>query len=170
MRWQKSWRADPLANTLAKHHYTCQSPDSAQFVPPGRCLVLRTPEADAVWVTSWPIADYVKHAWAGAWVCSLFRNESTGRVLSSALIRDAVAATRWYWPHVPPLGMVTFVDASKTRRKRDPGRCYVKAGWTRLQERTKEDGLIVLQLRPEQMGAPEPPIGGQLSLLGQLGA
>ena len=61
--------------------------------------------------------------------------------------------------------MVTFVDATKTRRKRDPGRCYVRAGWTRLEERTKEDGLIVLQLLPDEMPVPSPPIGAQLGLL-----
>lgn len=165
MRWHLSWRADPIANRLAKRHYTCQSPDSAQFVPPGRCVVLKTEDGSALWVTSWPFTDYVQHAWAGAWVCSLFRNESGGRYLSSDLIREAVAATRWVWPEVPDLGMVTFVDAAKTRRKRDPGRCYVKAGWTRLQETTKEDGLIVLQLRPPEMPVAEPPIGAQFSLL-----
>ena len=165
MNWHLSWRADPLANRLAKRHYTCQSPDSQQFVPPGRCVVLRTEAADALWVTSWPFADYVRHAWAGAWMCSLFRNESDGRYLSSDLIREAVAATRWVWPDVPLLGIVTFVDSSKTRRKRDPGRCYVRAGWTRLEERTKEDGLIVLQLRPDQMPDPQPPVGAQLTLL-----
>jgi hypothetical protein len=163
--WRLSWRADPLANRLAKRHYTCQSPDSKQFVPPGRCVVLRTEEADAVWVTSWPLAAYVKHAWAGAWMCSMFRNETGGRLLSSDLIREAVACTRWIWPEAPPLGMVTFVDASKTRRKRDPGRCYVKAGWTRLEARTKEDGLIVLQLLPVDMPEPVPPLGWQASLL-----
>jgi hypothetical protein len=164
MNWTKSWRADPLANRLAKRHYTCQSPDSKQFVPPGRCLVLRTEQADAVWVTSAPFAEHVKHAWAGAWVCSLFRNETQGRLLSSDLIREAVAATRWYWPDVPPLGIVTFVDAMKVRRKRDPGRCYVRAGWRRLPERTKDAGLIVLQLLPDAMPEPGPPLGAQISI------
>lgn len=164
MHWHLSWRADPLANRLAKRHYTCQSPESDQFVPPGRCVVLRTKDASAVWVTSWPLAEYVKHAWAGAWMCSMFRNESNGRYLSSDLIREAVACTRWVWPDVPPLGFVTFVDEAKTRRKRDPGRCYVKAGWSRLQERTKDQNLVVLQLLPEQMPDPEPPIGAQQAL------
>jgi hypothetical protein len=86
-------------------------------------------------------------------------------LLSSDLIREAVAVTRWYWPDVPPLGMVTFVDAGKTRRKRDPGRCYVRAGWTRLRERTKEDGLIVLQLLPGEMPEPCAPLDVQLGLL-----
>jgi hypothetical protein len=87
-------------------------------------------------------------------MCSAFRNESTE--LSSALIVEAVSATRHTFGEPPPLGFVTFVDASKTRRKRDPGRCFVKAGWVRLSERTKS-GLIVLQQLPEDMPPPMPP-------------
>lgn len=169
--WHISHRADPRANAVAKRHYTCQSPDSPQFVPPGRCLVLRTDNYSALWVTSWPIAAYVKHAWAGAWVCSLFRNESGGAYLSSALIREAVAMTRWRWPDVPEFGMVTFVDATKTRRKRDPGRCYRRAGFkpaacpvhpdtisscAACQGRTA-GGLVALQLWPDAMPEPMTP-------------
>jgi hypothetical protein len=114
MRWALSWRADPRGNEQAKRHYTCQTPDSDQFVPPGRCLVLRAemPTGSATWVTSWPFAEYVKHAWPGAWVCSIFRNEGAG--LSSELIREAVAATRYRWPSTPPSGMVTMVDEEQT--------------------------------------------------------
>ena len=128
MRWELSHRADPLAAVIADRHYSRQTIGSPQFVPPGRCLVLRKP--DAYWVTSWPFAEYVKHQWAGAWVCSAFRNE--GPDLSSELVREAVAATRWYWPEVPALGMVTFVDAGRVRHKRDPGRCYLKAGFKHI--------------------------------------
>jgi hypothetical protein len=103
-------------------------------------------------VTSWPFAEYVKHAWAGAWVCSCFRNE--GPRLSSELIRDAVAATRAHFGDPPPLGMVTFVDRDKTRRKRDPGRCYRRAGFVHVGE--TKGGLVALQLLPHAMPAPEP--------------
>ena len=92
MRWILSHRADPLILPLADRHYSRQKPGTPQFVPPGRCLVLRAEEADAAWVTSWPFAEYVRHAWAGAWMCSFFRNESPH--LSSELVREAVAATR----------------------------------------------------------------------------
>lgn len=155
-RWRESWRADPRALPLADRHYNRQSVGSPQFVPPGRCLVLLTDPADALWVTAWPFAAWVKHAWAGAWICSLFRNE--GEHLSSELIAAAVGATRWRWPAVPELGMVTFVDETKTRRKRDPGRCYRRAGWTEV-GRTQELGLVVLQQRPEDMPDPLPPLG-----------
>jgi hypothetical protein len=60
--------------------------------------------------------------------------------------------------------MVTFVDAAKTRRKRDPGRCYRRAGFEHVG--FTKGGLWVLQLLPDQM--PEPraarlplPPGGQ---------
>lgn len=50
----------------------------------------------------------------------------------------------------PTLGMVTFVNVTKVRRKRDPGRCYARAGFTRLAETTK-GGLVVLQMLPDAM-------------------
>ena len=111
VRWFLSHRADRRALPLADRHYNRQKPGTPQFVPPGRCLVLLTKETDALWISSWPFAEYVRHRWAGAWVCSCFRNESPQ--LSSELIREAVAVTRWKWPEVPDLGMVTFVDRTK---------------------------------------------------------
>lgn len=73
--WSLSHRADPAGCTIADRHYNRQKIGSPQFVPPGRSLVLIDNAAPALWVTSWPFAQYVKHAWAGAWVNSLFRNE-----------------------------------------------------------------------------------------------
>ena len=154
VRWTRSHRADKRALPLADRHYNRQKVGSPQFVPPGRCVVLLTPEADALWITSWPFAEYVKHAWAGAWVCSCFRNESPH--LSSELIREAVAATRSLW-EPPPLGMVTFVDTTKTRHKRDPGRCYRKAGFKPCG--FTKGGLVALQMLPEDMPEPIAPLG-----------
>lgn len=153
MRWCLSDRADPAALVLADKHYNRQKIGSPQFVPPGRCLVLLSECGRAVWVTSWPFAEYVRHAWPGAWVNSLFRNEGAG--LSSELIREAVAATRSFWPDVPALGMVTFVDADKTRRKRDPGRCYRRAGFNHVGE--TKGGLVALQMLPAAMPEPQEP-------------
>lgn len=163
--WHRSHRFDKRALPLADRHYNRRKVGSPQFVPPARCLVLLTADADALWVTSYPIAAYVRHAWAGAWVCSLFRNE--GPLLSSRLIEAAVAATRTAW-EPPPLGMVTFVDPGKTRRKRDPGRCYRRAGWTPVG--MTKGGLVALQILPPDMPEPDPPLPlivheGQGSLL-----
>ena len=162
MYWTLSHRADPLARPVADRHYNRQSVGAPGFVPPGRCVVLLSADRTALWVTSWPFAEYTKHAWAGAWVNSLFRNE--GGTLSSTLIREAVAATRWVWPDVPPLGLITFVDTAKTKPKRDPGYCYLMAGFRRV-GMTKVNRLVALQLLPDAMPEPEPPIGAQLSLL-----
>lgn len=155
--WRLSWRADPVAGAMADRHYSRQTHGSPQFVPPGRSLVLRTPSA--LWVTSWPV--FAMHAWAGAWVCSLFRNE--GAELSSALIVAAVAASRWRWPDTPHGGMVTFVDPMRVRRKRDPGRCFRRAGFSPVGY--TQSGLLALQLLPEDMPDPLPPMGAQLELL-----
>jgi hypothetical protein len=120
--WRLSWRADPDVRALADRHYNRQKIGAPQFVPPGRCLVLKTADRSAAWITSWPFAEYAQHARPGAWMNSLFRNE--GGHLSSDLIRWAVAHTRAKWPEVPPLGTVSFVDASKTEDKEVPGWCY----------------------------------------------
>ncbi len=171
--WRLSDRSDPAARPLADRHYNRQKPGTPQFVPPGRCLVLLTADKSAVWVTSWPFAQYVRHAWPGAWVNSLFRNE--GDHLSSALIRWAVAHTRATWPGVPDLGIVSFVDAARTRRKRDPGRCYRKAGWSHVG--FTAGGLYAFQQLPGRAAGPggEPmpgpvPVPGSQAVLFDLGA
>lgn len=158
--WCLSWRADPRARRLADKHYNRQAIGSAQFVPPGRCVVLTTANADALWITSWPIAEYVQHAWAGAWICSCFRNE--GALLSSDLITTAVAATLAIWPEAPKLGMVTFVDAGKTRRKRDPGRCFRRADFEHVG--FTKGGLYAFLLPPDRMPKSSAPRGQQQAL------
>jgi site-specific DNA-cytosine methylase len=162
VNWTLSWRADPRARAIADRHYNRQTVGAAQFVPPGRCLVLVTPEARAFWITSFPFAEYVKHAWAGAWVCSAFRSEAPELYRSSDLIGEAVAATRAFFGEPPELGMVTFVDAGKVRRKRDPGRCFVRAGFERVGE--TEGGLVALLMRPSAMPGPVPAVGAQEAL------
>lgn len=161
MRWALSHRFDPRALPLADRHYNRRKVGSPQFVPPGRNVVFLTPEADALWTSSWPFAEYVRHAWPGAWVNSLFRNESDH--LSSDLITEAVAATLAVWPTPPGQGFVTFVDASKVRRKRDPGRCYRKAGWKHVG--FTKGGLWAFQLLPVDMPAPEAALGTQGELI-----
>lgn len=176
MRWCVSNRADPLAARLADRHYSRQKVGSRQFVPPGSCCVFITDCAKAYWVTSAPKAEYVKHAWAGAWICSAFRSEGAG--CASDLIRQAVAATKAHYKADPPaLGMVTFIDTSCRKCKKNFPKCgcvnpewvvkptmrrgkttwgytYKKAGFIDV-GRTK-GGLLALQLRPDDMPAPMP--------------
>lgn len=156
MIWTLSYRADKRAVPLADRHYNRQKIGAPQFVPPGRCLVLLAPDADALWVTSFPLAQYVQHAWAGAWMNSLFRNESPAR--ASEMILEAVAITQSQWP-APAQGMVTFVDpkhVAPTRRRGQDiyGYCYLMAGFTHVGYTKK--GLWAWQLLPERMPAPVP--------------
>jgi hypothetical protein len=184
MHWIKSSRFDPQACVVADRHYNRQKIGSPQFVPPGGCLVLATARYGALWVTSTPKPEYVKHAWAGSWVNSLFRNEDRS-VLSSALITEAVSASvavlgappKEGWVCVDTLpagvhgplrhrwqrgGIVTFVDADKTKKKRDPGRCYVRAGWEHVG--FTKGGLWAFQLPPDKFPEPIPPMTFQLDL------
>jgi len=154
--WRESWRADPLGASLADRHYNRQSIGSKQFVPPGACLVLMAEGNESVWVTSNPKAEFVQHAWAGAWMNSLFRREG-GQLLASDMIRQAVAVTRWKWPDVPDLGMVSFVDADKTKPKRDPGYCYRMAGFEHVG--FTKSGLWAFQMLPDAMPEPMAPVG-----------
>lgn len=158
MIWQKSNRADPKAREIADRHYNRQKPGTPQFVPPGRCCVFyaETDTGKAVWVTSWPFAEYVKHAWPGAWICSAFRNEHAG--IASDLIRQAVSATRAVFGDPPTLGMITFIDTKKVKPimvHGTPtwGRTYELAGF-RPVGKTK-GGLLAFQLLPEDMPPPE---------------
>jgi hypothetical protein len=161
VKWWLSHRADAEVVPLADRHYNRQNIGSPQFAPPGRCLVLKTQPLDAFWITSWPFAEYVKHAWAGAWVCSAFRNE--GPTLSSELIRGALACTLAHFGDPPDLGMVTFVNTDKVRRKRDWGRCYRKAGFVDCGKTA--GGLIALQLLPVNMPAPAMAKGSTMELI-----
>lgn len=167
MRWMLSHRADRKAREVADRHYNRQKVGTPQFVPPGRCVVLfsTTPTGRALWVTSWPFAEYVKHAWAGAWVCSAFRNE--GAATASDLIREAVAATRFAFGPPPPLGMVTFVDRSKVRPTKVHGRdtwgwTYQRAGFEPCGETA--GGLLAFRLDPDNMPPAAPALGMAMQL------
>lgn len=152
MIWTRSHRAESRAVALADRHYSRQKPGTDQFVKPASCAVFYA-ENDlgrALWVTVWQ--RFVKHGWPGAWECALFRNEGAG--LSSALIRDAVAATRAHYGRTPRAGMITFVNAECVRTKRDPGRCFIRAGFHPIA--CTLDRLLVLHLAPEDMPPPAP--------------
>ena len=153
--WEQTHRACPRSKALADRHYNRQKPESPQFVPPGRCIVLLAHDQSALWVTSWPYARYVKHAWAGAWMNSCFRNE--GGWLASDLIRSAVAVTRGIYGEPPEQGFVSFVSpkhvpATPVRGQRIYGYCYLKAGWRHVG--FTKGGLWAWQLLPDEMPPP----------------
>ena len=155
MIWRESHRFDPASLPLADRHYNRRKIGSPQFVPPGRCLVFRSACNRALWVTSWPFAEYVRHAWPGAWVNSLFRSEGAG--IASTLILEAVSATRSIW-QPPELGMISFVDPKHVppvMRRGQPiyGYCYLKAGFKHVG--FTKGGLWAWQMLPADMPAAE---------------
>lgn len=162
MIWEVRHRFDQECCLIADRHYNRRKVGSPQFVPPGRCLVLLAKGAGgkALWVTSWPFPQYVKHRWPGAWVNSLFRNEGAGR--ASDLIRDALAATSFYCSEPPALGLVTFVDTDQVRGKQDPGHCYIIAGGRRDGE--TQGGLVAIRFAPEKIPPAAPAHGMTLRL------
>jgi hypothetical protein len=121
----------------------------------------------ALWVSSWPFAEYTKHEWAGAWVNSCFRKE-TDDGEASEYIREAVAATRCHWLDVPVLGMVTFIDPKEVKPRMIRGRptwghSYLKAGFKHIGY-TKA-GLWAFQMLPADMPEPVPALGFTPNLL-----
>ena len=169
MHWRLSHRACPRGVRIADRHYNRQKPGTKQFVPPGRCVVLVLPEPySGLWVSSYPFARYVKHQWAGAWVCSCFRNESS--LLASELNTQALAATRAIWgapPEIPsvvgPVGMVSFIDREQVkptivRGVEVYGWTWLKAGWEVIGE--TKGGLLALGIRSDRIpeACPPPPL------------
>lgn len=153
-----SWRADPEVRPLADRHYNRQKIGAKQFAPPGRALVLKHGAGPAAfWITSWPLPQFVKHEWAGAWICSAFRNEGS-ELRASTLIRSALAASRWFYGEPPKLGMVSFVDPRHVAPKATPGYCFLRAGFC-LVGRTQEEGLLAYQILPAAMPDPVPAWG-----------
>jgi len=157
--WRMSYSSARDALPLADRHYSRKTPGSHKLTPPGRCLVLMAAWDLAIWATSWPA--YSNNRWPGAWINSLFRRE--GGPPASVLIRQAVAATRWYWPEVPALGMVTFVDPAKIRPRRAGwGKCYLKAGFQ--EDGRTQCGSLALRMPPDRMPPPMAPAVSALFL------
>ena len=151
MEWEQTTSFDPLSRELADRHYSRQTPGASKFVAPGRCQVLRimrAGEAKAVWVAR--LDGFAKHDWPGHLECAMFRNEGAG--LSSELIRQAIAAGRYKYGDLPWL---TFVKADAVRRKRDPGRCFIKAGFARV-GMTKVRNLLAFTLAVSDLPAAAP--------------
>jgi hypothetical protein len=157
MIWAVANRASRRCRLIADRHYSRQNVGAEQFVRPGRCLVLyaRTASGEALWVTSWQ--KHADHAWPGAWECTIFRNEGAGQ--SSALIAQAVSASRAFFGEPPAAGMITFVDPGAIRSD-NPGYCFKRAGF-RLVGATKVHRRPCLQLLPAGMPDAEAPHGMQ---------
>ena len=119
--WVHIKDGNETALSIFSRHYTYRKNRKIrQFIGPGEKMVLLTPDALALFVWRKFISDNGQHGVN----CAVFRNEGVAR--SSDLIREA---DRIAWERWPGERLYTYVDPGKTRRKRDPGRCFLRAGW-----------------------------------------
>lgn len=147
--WLHVKDGNPIARALFGRHYTYnrkrdqismfwqRNRNYSLIAGPGQKMVLITPDGQALFV--WRKFRSMDHQEGVN--CAVFRNE--GQSLSSELIRaaDALAWERW-----PGERLYTYVDPSSTKRKRDPGRCFLRAGWQHYGWTPK--GLRILDIRP----------------------
>jgi hypothetical protein len=131
--WINVRDGNPTGMSLFMRHYTARERRKVfQFVGPGEKMVLLWPDARALFV--W--RKFISDSGENGVNCAVFRNEGAG--LSSALIESA---NREAWARWPGERLYTYVDPSKVRYKRDPGRCFIRAGY-RLCGKTASGKLV----------------------------
>lgn len=136
--WVQRKDGDPSCMSLFMRHYTARRNRRLfQFVGPGEKMVLISHCGRALFVWRKFISD---NGQTGV-NCAVFRNEGAG--LSSDLIRDA---DRSAWERWPGERLYTYVDPSKILHKRDPGRCFLRAGWKHAGWTVR--GLRILECLP----------------------
>lgn len=152
--WYEINDGDARGRALYLRHYSA-SPSArrlrdargnfARFIGPGEKLILLTTDGTALF--AWRYERYRRDDQVGV-NNPIFRNE--GQILSSDLIREACLLA---WRKWPGQRLFTFVDGEATAARRskhaEPGRCFVEAGWTLLEERTNEHGHCILEILPE---------------------
>ena len=137
---------DPRAVALYNRHYSARDVGGRKldrvrygFSGNGESLVLLTLHCDALYCWRYQ-RKYQKDGQEGL-NCSIFRNE--GDILSSVLISEACEWADAKWGK---LRKYTYVNPEKIKHKRDPGRCFIKAGWHNAG--ISPQGLVILELAP----------------------
>ena len=136
--WYLTSDGDEYCLELYERHYSCKTYADGRkrklFVGPGEKLVLRTWEADAMFV--W--RNFVDDSGQQGINCAVFRNESQAQ--SSKLIQEADAIADAVWPNQRHY---TYVNAQKIKSV-NPGYCFKKAGWREC-GMTKVNKHIILE-------------------------
>lgn len=153
--WYITKDGDRTCLALYLRHYSAakrpRGKRMAQMVGPGEHIVLRTGDGDAVFVWRKYIDDTEPHQ--DGVECSLFRNE--GPILSSQLIRQADAIADFCWP-----GQRHYTKVNpQAVRSRNPGFCFVAAGWRRCGmtkgDRNGKNKLLILERAAQAQGGGE---------------
>lgn len=135
--WWLTKDGDGACLRMYERHYSAYKYKDGRvrklFIGPGEKIVLRTYSGDAFFV--W--RKFIDASLQEGVNCSAFRNES--KTKSSDLIRQADAIADFVWPGKRHY---TYVDASKVR-SRNPGYCYIAAGWNRCG--MTKSGLLILE-------------------------
>ena len=136
--WYLTSDGDEYCLELYERHYSCKTYADGRkrklFVGPGEKLVLRTWEADAMFV--W--RNFVDDSGQQGINCAVFRNESQAQ--RSKLIQEADAIADAVWPNQRHY---TYVNAQKIKSV-NPGYCFKKAGWEVCGE-TTVNKLIIME-------------------------
>lgn len=147
--WREVSKCDRFAIAFAAPHYSICEPLAKELGPPGQKIVLFGEDGRALWGSHRP-APWAKRTHGVKRMdsfeghsCFIFRNDSER--LASELIREAVAITAIEWNLAP---FITYVAIDKVRRKRDPGRCFIKAGFRRVsrKEKTKHGPMLRFEM------------------------
>lgn len=151
MYWREVSKCDKTAIAFVQPHYSIATPNSRELGPPGQKLLLMGVDGKAVWGSHRPApwAKGVKRMDRfNGHSCFIFRNDGGPR--SSEIIRQAVAITAIEWNLA---AFITYVAVDKVRRKRDPGRCFIKAGFhfIRIKEKTKHGPMARFEMERDEV-------------------
>ena len=123
--WMEVKDGDPMVRAMFDRHYSRYVYADVRrpklFMGPGEKIVLRTPGCDAIF--GW--RKFIDRSGQRGVNCAIFRNES--KMLSSWLILEAETWKEERWPGER---MYTYVDPERVR-SRNPGYCFIMAGWRR---------------------------------------
>lgn len=141
--WYVTKDGDRSCIELYERHYSCyryaDGRKRSQFVGPGEHIVLRTGDADAMFVWRKFIDDAIPKQTGIN--CAVFRNEAPHRYKSSELIRQADAIADHCWPRERHY---TYVDPQAVGSG-CPGFCFMAARWKRCG--TTRGGLFIFERR-----------------------
>lgn len=135
--WWLTKDGDKTCLAMYERHYSAHRYKDGRvrvlFCGPGEKIVLRTGRGDAVFV--W--RKFIDASGQQGINCAVFRNESAAK--SSELIRQADAIADFCWPGTRHY---TYVN-QKCVRSRNPGFCFIMAGWRRCG--TTKGGLLIFE-------------------------
>ena len=129
--YRRHYSADPAVSSASQREH------GVSGVGESKCFMTSACDAGFIWVLN----TTERYDGQTGIQCSFFRNE--GHTLSSVLILEAEELA---WIHWGRRRLWTYVNPTAVRHKRDPGRCFLKAGWRQCG--VSKAGLVILEKPP----------------------